>query len=161
MERNVIPILLLVLVIGGIYLYQAGYLSGRESGLVVAFQKIAEGENAAVSKRVNYRIQTADELAQLWQDLNIEEPPPAVDFSKSEVAAVFAGLAPSSGYDIGVIKVVDSKEERTVLIELKRPESECGSAQDAVSPFELIMLPRTKLRLTHIDQPVSVQCPQQ
>ena len=161
MERNVIPILLLVLVIGGIYLYQAGYLSGRESGLVVAFQKIAEGENAAVSKRVNYRIQTADELAQLWQDLNIEEPPPAVDFSKSEVAAVFAGLAPSSGYGIGVIKVVDSKKTRTVLIELTRSDSECGYKHDAVSPFELIVFPRTTLRLTHIDQPVSVQCPQQ
>jgi hypothetical protein len=159
MERQHALILLLVLILGGAYLYQTGYFPVQKSESVVTFQRIADGENASISRKVNYRIISAEELGQLWNDLNITEPLPSIDFSKNEVAAVFAGLAPTYGYDIGVIKVADSKEVRTVLIELKQPESECAKKKKPTSPFELIMLPKTTLPLTHIDQPVTVACP--
>lgn len=160
MERQYVSVIFLMLIFGSIYFYQTDSFSTRETGSVVAFERIAEGENAAISQRVNYRINTEEKLTQLWQELNVEPPPPSIDFSRNEVAAVFAGLAPYYGSDIGVIKVVDSEEARTVLVELKMPDSECSGEADAVSPFELIVFPKTALRLAHIDQPVQVSCPQ-
>src|SRR3989344_6454409 len=159
MERSYVPIVLLLFVVGGLYLYQSGYLFHNESGSVVAFQKLIEGEKAPIEARVNYRIKTPDELALLWNSLGMKDQPPSIDFTKNEAAADFDGLAPNRGYDIGVIRVVDSRNTRTFLIELERPEPACGHNGETVSPFELIVLPRTTLRLTHTDQPITVSCP--
>ena len=147
--------LVLVVAIGGVVM-----LGPRQSGpaaATVPFTALAEGPRSDVSSRVNYLIETQEELDALWELLKEPPPPPTVDFNTKVVAAVFAGEVPTTGYAIAVAEVEDV-DKRVVKIELTKPDESCVLAQSVTAPYQIIELPKTSLPFTHADTWVTKAC---
>ena len=124
----------------------------------VSFSVITSGDSSTVNSRKNYLITSQDELSQLWRLIGTADQPPAIDFSKEAVIAVFAGNEPTAGYSIAVTGVKDSSVDRTVSVTLTSPSGSCVLAQHVTAPYQLIELPATALTLSHQDSATTTSC---
>ena len=158
MRRDFIGIIIVaaIAIAIGVYMFYSGqdvsstFPNNQPSAVIVPFIALAEGSRSKVELRVNYLIDTQEELAELWKFLEEPPPVPKVDFTKKVVAAVFAGEAPTSGYDINVVEVQDA-DKRVVKIELVKPDESCILAQSLTAPYQVIELSKTSLPFTHAD----------
>ena len=164
MRRDFIGIIFVavVAIAIGVYMfysgeYQPSSVTNQQASVIVPFTALAEGSRSKVDSRVNYLITTQEELAELWKFLEEPPPVPKVDFTKKVVAAVFAGKAPTSGYDINVVEVQDA-DKRVVKIELIKPDESCILAQSLTAPYQVIELPKTSLPFTHADVWTTKSC---
>lgn len=124
----------------------------------VPFTKITEGVRSSVQKRVNYIITSSEQLNELWKVASIDGNVPSVDFTKSDVIAVFSGPKSESGSAIAVARVEDSKK-RMVTITLINPNEKCSIAkQSTTTPYQIITVPKTTLTLFHKDETVTRGC---
>lgn len=140
--------LVLLAVVAGVLM--TGSDRGGPAAATVPFTALAEGSRSEVTSRVNYLVETPEELARLWDLLQEAPPVPTVDFNTKVVAAVFAGEVPTAGYDIAVTEVEDT-DSRVVKIELVKPDEGCVLAQSLTAPYQVIELPKTSLPFTHAD----------
>jgi hypothetical protein len=124
----------------------------------ISFSPIITGEHAPVDRRVNYVASSADGFKQLWTLLKTTDTPPVVDLTRHDVIAVFAGKEPTGGYSIQVSKVVDTPTERTVVVTLITPGTNCVKTQGITTPFQILILPKTNLALTHKDVVQTANC---
>jgi hypothetical protein len=71
---------------------------------------------------------------------NTNEPgtPPAVDFSREAVVAVFMGQQPSGGYAIEVTQVADGVTGLVVHYATTRPGDDCVAAAVITQPFQVV-----------------------
>ena len=146
---------ILVVVVGVSIL---GSNKGGPAAVLVPFTTIAEGPHSKVTSRVNYLIDTQEELTELWEFLKEPPPVPMVDFNTKVVAAVFAGETSTAGYGIAVSEVEDV-DKRVVKIELTKPDEGCVLAQSVTAPYQVIELPKTSLPFTHADTWTTKTCP--
>jgi len=123
----------------------------------VVFTQIAHGAHSSVTRRTNYIVTSSSELTELWKMIEVEGQPPAIDFATHEVIAVFAGKEPTAGYDIKVSQVEDSAS-RKVTVLLTKPGGSCLLAQSVTNPYQVIVVPKTALDLTHEDLLTTVGC---
>lgn len=130
---------------------------GQTASAIVPFEKIVSGTDSPVKERKNYLITSSIQLGELWEILGQEGNPPAIDFQKQAVVAVFAGQKPTSGYAISVSKVQDNGK-RTVWVSVAEPEEDCVVAQSITAPYEVVMLPATDLSFGHEDVLEKVSC---
>ena len=168
MRDTLIIIGLAIIAVGiGTFLFLRGNLSSASlsatatdntPATIVPFTKIARGNTSTVTKRVNYLISSADGLDKLWKMINATSTPPAVDFNKDAVIAVFAGEKPTTGYTIAVSKIEDSGE-RLVSITIANPDGNCVTGQTLTTPYELIRVPATSLPLAHTNISATASCP--
>jgi len=148
--------LVLLAVVAGVFMTSSD--RGGPAAVTVPFTALAEGSRSEVTSRVNYLIDTQEELARLWDLLQEAPPIPTVDFNTKVVAAVFAGEVPTAGYDIAVTEVEDA-DDRVVRIELVKPNESCVLAQSVTAPYQVIELPKTSLPFTHADTWTTKPCP--
>lgn len=125
---------------------------------IVPFTELARGTQSTVGGRVNYIITSSDQLRELWELIGAKKRMPDVDFSKSAVAAVFAGERPTGGYGIEVSKVEDASA-RKITVTLTQPASDCMLTQAVTMPYQVVELPNTTLQLTHEDITTTTGCP--
>jgi hypothetical protein len=161
---------LIALLVGGLlYMFGPGSAPGGVGGgpqvaadgsIIVPFTVLRQGDNGPQNVgRVNYRIKTQEQLETLWGMLygaNAEKTP-YVDFSTNEVLAVFDGSHATGGYSVSVAQVTDA-DARTVSITRASPGSACIVTQAFTAPFELIVLPKSTLPLTHQDEASVNEC---
>jgi hypothetical protein len=121
----------------------------------VSFTKIKQGNHSMVMGRVNYIVTSPSGLSELWNMVDATGTPPAVDFQKHSVIAVFAGNAPDAKITITKIKDTDT---RLVSITLMKTDSSCVRNQPALSPYEIAIVPMTSLPLTHEDIVATTSC---
>jgi len=158
MRRDFIGIIVVavIAIVIGIYMFYSGqyasstFPNSQPSAVIVPFITLAEGSRSKVESRVNYLITTQEELAELWEFLEEPPPVPTVDFKTKVVAAVFAGMVPTTGYGISVFEVKD-EDKRVVKVELIKPDESCVLAQSLTAPYQVIELPKTSLPFTHVD----------
>ncbi|MDO8231927.1 MAG: protease complex subunit PrcB family protein [bacterium] len=136
-------------------LTQAGSAS---AAVAVPFERIANGVRSTVKERVNYAISSSGQMAELWTLLDKSGVPPAIDFNRQMVIAVFAGEKPAVGYGISVSKVTDA-DQRLVTVTLQNPEGTCTSKSSNTAPYEIIVVPIAPLPLAHQDTSATVACP--
>lgn len=157
----------------GVYLYSYGpeslalqvsqaFSSNASGSGPVQFMVLARGSNAvSVKDRANYRIQNAQDLSALWSliyGVSDTPTPPTVNFSTSEVLAVFDGSDPTTGYTINIASVTDENGQRLVLVAHDSPGSSCIVQNTPTSPFEVIVVPKTSNSLSHQDQMGAMSC---
>jgi len=155
-----------VLVIAGvasaIFLYQHASVPGQKNPIppsaFVAFTELASGTQSSVRARKNYLITSQDELRELWKLVDVQGPPPTVDFSKQSVIAVFAGEQPTAGYAIAVRRVGDSDATRVVSVEIASPSTTCLLTGAPTKPYQVVKLPATALLWTHQDSATTTSC---
>jgi hypothetical protein len=124
----------------------------------VAFTQIAEGYQAQVPERVNYVLTTPTELEALWKLLSDAGPMPAVDFSRYDLLALFAGSVPSYGYSIRFTDMTITDSKRLVSIAISKPMNGCVVAQATAAPYQIVIVPRSTLPLAHEDTHLEVPC---
>lgn len=162
-KRNARAIVLSVFVVAaGLYVLSTnprGILSTVElAAAAVPIEQIAHGTKSMVKHRVNYIITTPEEFTELWNMTDAGGTPPAIDFARKAVLAVFAGEG--VGADISVMQVQDTGA-RTVTIAVKSADGSCSQKdpKEIVSPYELVVVPKTSLPLTHEDVVTTLRCP--
>jgi len=139
-------------------LFATSASSNSQQTAAIPFTKITSGTESKVRMRVNYLITSADELRQLWGMVSATGTPPAVDFKKNAVIAVFAGEQPTVGHVIEVSKIEDSTV-RNVSLTIMKPDTNCMVAQTVTAPYEIVAMPATALPLTHQDTLTVNKCP--
>jgi hypothetical protein len=125
--------------------------------VAVPFTELARGMQSDVKTRVNYLITSAEGLEKLWEMIDAAGTPPAVDFKKESVIAVFAGEKPTTGYAIEVVKVEDAIA-RTVSITLTKPGGSCVVGQAITAPYQVITVPLTTRSFAHEDVSTTTGC---
>ncbi len=124
----------------------------------VAFSVLEEGTQASPeAERKNYRIRTQEELEELWPMVE-EGAAPTVDFTKSEVLAAFDGTRPSGGYGIRVASIDDMANARRIIIVHTSPGEGCITTDALTSPFTIVVVPKTELAISRVDQENVVEC---
>ncbi len=117
-------------------------------------------QSGSITERKNYRITSMDELDALWTLVHgTDAPPGGVDFSTQEVLAVFDGTHSSGGYDITVEEVTDTGGKRMVRILHSAPADGCATTDAITSPFSLVILSKSSLRVTHEDDMATTSLP--
>lgn len=165
----IIGVALLVVAAGaGIFLFsrritpemETSYPSETPSptATVVPFTELARGAQSTVGKRVNYIITSPEQFRDLWGLVGAKGRPPAIDFSRSAVAAVFAGEKPTEGYGIAISRVEDASA-RKIIVTLSQPDSGCVLKKAATTPYQIVELPNTPLQFTHEDISTTTGCP--
>ena len=129
----------------------------RAQSVSVPFTELARGTQSDITTRVNYLITASSELEELWKLIGGKDKAPVIDFSKSAVAAVFAGEKPTTGYAVTVSKVEDTNV-RTVTVLIQEPGDNCEKNESVTKPYSLIEIPKTSLTFTHEDQTTTVNC---
>lgn len=123
----------------------------------VAFTELASGNSAKVTTRDNYLITQQDQLEALWALLGTNAPLPSVDFAQNDVIALFAGNEPTAGYSIKVTKITDTNQ-RMVEIEVNAPGPTCVAAHTVTTPYQVLLIPKTNLAMTHRDTMTTTGC---
>lgn len=165
----IIGVAFLIVVVGaGVFVFdrritpemETSYPSGTPSptATVVPFTELAHGTQSTVGKRVNYIIASSDQFRDLWGLAGAKGRMPNVDFSRSAVAAVFAGEKPTRGYSIAVSRVEDASA-RKIVVTLTQPDGGCVLKKATTTPYQIIELPNTTLQLTHEDVTTASGCP--
>ena len=154
-------------VVGALLLYWHGGMplprpsgTGGLAGAAVPFSEIASGTHSAVADRKNFLITSEEEFGKLWSLISATGTPPAVDFAKETVIAIFAGEKPTTGYGVMVSNVEDSAHARMVSVTLTEPGENCIEGQAITSPYEVLKLPASSLPLSHADETVTKDCTQ-
>lgn len=81
------------------------------------------------------------EWAALWRTHAADRQPPAVDFAKTMVAAVFLGTRPTAGYSVEIVGTRDQHGSLVVEYVEKRPGPGAITAQMLTSPFHIVTIP--------------------
>lgn len=116
-----------------------------DDGVVLSFNKLAEGSYGGVRERSFIVLSNEDEWKAWWRRINGNAQPlpplPEVDFSTHAVAAVCQGRKSSGGYSIDVEAVIETRDRVTVTAR----ESEPGPASIVTSvfssPWEAVVFP--------------------
>ena len=165
MKRNVaVLVLIAVVALLAWFLLKGSPVAAPATALPdgpVPFTVLEEGTNAvAITDGKNYRIQSQEQLAELWTMIYGENAPPlpTVDFTHEEILAVFSGQKNTGGYDISVKEVVNKNGVRVVTIVHEVPGSDCATTGALTSPFVLVTVPVGSDNLTHEDETITTSC---
>lgn len=116
--------------------------------VVIPFTEITHGSKSTVTTRVNYILDSEDQLHELWKMVDATGAPPVIDFKTYSVIAVFAGEQTPSGSAIAVSKIEDSIT-RTVSVIIATPGENCAQKHSKTTNYEIIKVPITSLKLSH------------
>ncbi|MBI5405890.1 protease complex subunit PrcB family protein [Candidatus Kaiserbacteria bacterium] len=155
---------LAIVLIGAVFFVRGTRVTPSDDGpynltplVTVPFSELAHGSQSTVTRRTNYLITSPDQLRELWKMIDTAGQTPTVDFAQNDVIAVFAGTKPTVGYAIAVTEVAD-EEIRTVTLTLTEPGGSCLLAQSLTAPYQVIVVAKTTLPLTHADTTATVSC---
>lgn len=86
-------------------------------------------------------VKTAAEWAALWHGHAPGRPAPAVDFSTSQVLAVFLGTRPTAGFSVEIIGTHVDNGVLVVQYVETRPAPESVTAQILTAPYHIVSVP--------------------
>ena len=116
--------------------------AGGDSVPTVAFETVAKGSQAAVTKPRTAVIRSHADWNALWNEVNANRIPvpeaPKIDFSAHLVAAVFAGRKPSGGYAVTVQRVTRNTEGLHIWYRLSQPAPGAIVTMALTSPYHII-----------------------
>lgn len=118
------------------------------AAVAIPFAEITHGSKSNVTRRVNYILDSEDQLHELWEMVDATGAPPVIDFKTYSVIAVFAGEQTPSGSAIAVSKIEDSIT-RTVSVIIAMPGENCTQKHSKTTNYEIIKVPATSLKLSH------------
>lgn len=160
-DKGALVVLALVVLVAGAVIYarfgRAPAAPAPPAGTEAPFVELAHGERSRVTERANYLITSEDELRRLWTLISDNTMPPAVDFTRYVVIAVFAGEEPTAGYAIRVSKITDD-DRRIVAVSINAPGISCLAAEVITTPYQVLRVPRTDLPWTHEDEQTVTSC---
>lgn len=133
-------------------------VTGQTAG--ISFRLIKEGTNAVtMTERANYQIENQAQLNELWSYLQATPGTvPVINFDKEEVLAVFDGTHTTGGYRISIDQITIKDGVRTVRVIRTAPGPNCILTDAVTSPYQVVVVPKSDLTLSHIDESVTQDC---
>jgi hypothetical protein len=112
--------------------------NGVSTILQPTFTTVAEGQASGIEEAREVVVQTAAEWKALWQDHTQGQKMPAVDFTKSTVAAIFLGTRNTGGHKVLVTAVDRSGPDVVVAWHEEQPGGGMMVTQALTSPFLIV-----------------------
>jgi len=123
----------------------AAIIKGRESGGMLGAVEdgpgVWSGAYGGAVEPGERVVEDAAVWAELWGRVS-RETPPAVDFAKTRIAAVFLGARPTSGYRARLIGIAVEKERYLVRWYEEGPGEGEAVVEGATAPFLLVSTPK-------------------
>ena len=108
----------------------------------VSFQTVAKGFRSGIRESLQTVARSQSDWEDLWRkhvsNQTNPPPPPAIDFTKDIVAAVFLGERPTGGYEIDIVSAEQSDGSLTISFEEKRPRPGGIQTQAFTQPFHIV-----------------------
>lgn len=108
----------------------------------VPFQTAAKGYRSGVAEFAQIVVRNQAEWAALWKKHTSFEsnpaPPPAIDFSKETVAAVFLGERPTGGHEVEIVRIDKNATGVSASFVEKRPPQGAIVTQSFTQPFHIV-----------------------
>jgi hypothetical protein len=103
---------------------------------------IDEGTLSGVDEARRVVVRTAEDWRGFWREHAGDKEPPAVDFTRDTVLAVFAGSRATAGWAVRVTAVVPEEDGVRVTVMETRPGRGEMTAQILTAPFHIVSVPR-------------------
>jgi hypothetical protein len=104
---------------------------------------IARGDQSGVDTERQVVVRTAAEWTALWRQHAPDQQPPAVDFAKEMIVAVFLGSRSTAGYSVEILGVDPGQGSLTVRYRQRAPAPDAITAQIITSPFQIVAIPKS------------------
>ena len=115
----------------------------------VPMRAVAKGVVSQVDAPRQVVVRTAEEWARLWSGQSLDATtPPAVDFSKEMVVAVYLGSRPTAGYSVDIASVGEEGGKIVVKYRETKPQRGMMLAQIITSPFAVVAVPKAAGEVT-------------
>ena len=105
----------------------------------MTFTTLDRGTNSRIDAARTVVVKQAAEWSALWREHAGDRKPPAVDFAKSMVVAVFAGSRPTGGYAVDVTQIEAKDGSVVVAYRERRPSPEDIVTQALTAPFHIVV----------------------
>jgi uncharacterized membrane protein len=108
---------------------------------------IAQGDGSRIADPRRMVARSEEEWRALWAlHAGPDSAAPAIDLSRSTVAAVFAGEQPSAGYRVEIARAEQEAGGRVRLfVDAQAPSASMVSATIITSPFHIVSIPRVNV----------------
>ena len=130
----------------GVLALVASPLAG--AGQPVAFISIAQGDQSGIITYTEAVVRTPREWDGIWRKhaagIRMPTVPPAVDFSRNMVVAVFFGEVPA-GRRTAILRVVTQDNRLIVLLQMIGPPGPESEDLPHITPYHIVELPRSPL----------------
>jgi len=103
----------------------------------IPFETLAEGDQSLVNTESFIIINDQDQFLDVWKSLSYQSGPPTIDFSKKTVIAVFMGTQGSTGYEIGIDKIIEYDDRIEVRVSYHSPSD--FELTVLTSPFHIVL----------------------
>jgi hypothetical protein len=139
----------------------SSFRAGTGTASAISIDILKQGTNAFdMTQRANYHIQNQEQLNELWKYVQTSQnTTPSVDFTKNDVLAIFDGSHSSGGFSIQVLGIEDKDGIRTVHVRRTVPGPKCSVSEQISSPYQVVLVPKSDLTLSHVDEIVTNPCP--
>ena len=108
-----------------------------------AVRTVVKGQTSETDAPRQAAVRSAAEWSALWKTHDPSgQSPPAVDFSREMVVAVFLGSRPTAGYEVEIVRAVGNGG--TLLVEYVEtgPSRDAITAQVLTAPYHLAAIPK-------------------
>jgi hypothetical protein len=116
---------------------------GRPAATAPSVNTIARGQFTRIDSPQQVVARTAEQWTALWRAHAPDREPPAVDFSKDMVVAVFLGSRPTAGFRVEIVGIREEKGKTIVQYREARPPSGAITAQVITAPFHIVTVAAT------------------
>lgn len=111
--------------------------AGAEPALM-KFTTLGRGDLSRIEDSRDVVVRTAAEWSALWTQHAGKGKPPAVDFTRSIVIAVFLGSRQTAGYAVEITRIEKDDAGLVVTCREQRPAAGDMVAQMLTSPFHIV-----------------------
>lgn len=118
--------------------------SGGPAATAPSVNTIARGQFTRIDSPRQVVARTAEQWTALWRAHAPDREPPAVDFSKDMVVAVFLGSRPTAGFRVEIVGVREEQGKTVVQYREAQPPPGAITAQVITAPFHIVTVPARK-----------------
>jgi len=108
-----------------------------------SFDILNKETNGGREKAANIVIRSQEELNALYTELNISDVP-TIDFTTSNVVALFMGQKKTGGYSIGIGKIILDGESNTATVQIIESEPEDMAMMMITTPYCIAKISKSK-----------------
>lgn len=130
--------------------------AGDEEGdLGVKVIKQWHGVNSGVTKPARTVVKDRKAWSKLWRRVHARRrplpEPPQIDFETQMVLAVFLGIKRTGGYDVRIVRVVESGRRLEVFVKSSSPAPGDIVTQALTAPYHIVVVPKSEKRVVFRD----------
>jgi len=107
------------------------------------FDILKQETNGGKEKKANLFIDSQDKLNALYAELNISDVP-TIDFTTSNVVALFMGQKNTGGYSISVGKIILDGESDTATVQIIESEPQDMATMALTEPYCIAKISKSK-----------------